>query len=33
MLRKTSQASNVKLTEVAADIIFKNGHRNSDEGG
>jgi len=29
MLRRTSQASNVKLTEVAADIILKNDHRRS----
>lgn len=32
MLRRTSQASNVKLTEVAADVILKNGQRRSAEG-
>jgi hypothetical protein len=32
MLRKTSQASNVKLTEVAAHIVFKNGQHSSVEG-
>jgi hypothetical protein len=32
MLRKTSQASNVKLTKVAAHIVFKNGQHSSVEG-
>jgi hypothetical protein len=33
VLRRTSQASNVKLTEVAADVILKNGQRRSADGG